>query len=320
MKRLTPARHADLLVGPEHGSDAGVFRLTPELAIVQTADFFPPNLSDARAFGMVAAANALSDIYAMGGRPVTALNLLATPKDESTDALVAMMQGAQEKVEEAGAYVVGGHTILSNTVMFGLSVTGVVHPDRVLRNTAPRAGDVLLLTKPLGTGIMIHAYNADQAGEDELYACIDCMTTLNRSAGEMLADCGASAATDITGFGLLGHALDMLSLGQVGFEIEYQHVPQLQRVAELALAGNYPAGSGRNAEYTDARVRYAGCPPEVRLVLNDAQTSGGLLIALPEEGAQRMLAQLAAGGYPLAAVVIGHVTAKHAGMINVLCL
>lgn len=319
MQRLTPSQHADLLVGPEHGADAGVFRLSEEIAIVQTADFFPPNLSDARSFGMVAAANALSDVYAMGARPVTALNLLATPKEENQDALVAMLAGAQHKVEEAGAVISGGHTILSKTVMYGLSVTGIVHPQRLLRNTSPRAGDVLVLTKPLGSGITIHACNAGQADADHLAGCIASMVTLNRLAGEQLYALGASASTDITGFGLLGHALDMLAYGEVGFEIDWAAIPRLPDVEQLALAGNYPAGSLRNCEYTDARVKYNSCPPAARLVLNDAQTSGGLLIALPEKSATQLLEQLSAAAYPLPAACIGHVTTAQTGMINVLC-
>jgi selenide,water dikinase len=319
VKQLKLTGHPELLVGPEHGSDAGVYRLSPELAIVQSADFFPPMIADARDFGRIAAANALSDVFALGARPVTALNLLATPKDTPREALLAMLDGSQQVVEEAGAVIAGGHTILGNTVMFGLAATGVVHPDKVIRNTTAQAGDRLVLTKPLGSGITVHAHNAGQADDGELAGCIEVMTTLSRLPAEAMARHGATAATDITGFGLLGHALDMLSLKQVGFEIDYASVPLLPRAEELALAGNYPGGSKRNQEYTDEHVEFRGDTGAARLVLNDAQTSGGLLIALPAAGAESLVAELNDSPYPYAARVIGEAVDQHVGKITVHC-
>jgi selenide, water dikinase len=319
MSQLPPMQHPSLLVGAEHGADAGVYQLRDDLAVVQSVDFFPPNLADPYSFGLATAANALSDIYAMGATPITALNLLATPKDIPSAVLLAMLNGAAENVRAAGAVVCGGHTILSKTVMFGLSVTGVVNPVSLIRNTTPRIGDVLVLTKPLGTGVGIHAVNAQQAGSELLAACVGSMSTLNKLAGEAMAGLGASAATDITGFGLLGHALDMLSLNQVAYEIKWPAVPLLPGVAVLALAGNFPGGSSRNCDYTDDRVDYRDCPPEARLLLNDAQTSGGLLLAIPEEGAQALLALLTQHGYALPAAIIGRVTGGPAGKITVKC-
>jgi selenide,water dikinase len=303
----------------EHGADAGVFRLTPELAIVQSADFFPPHVSDPRIFGAIAAANALSDIYAMGARPVTVLNLLATPEKLPQAQLVAMLDGAREKVEEAGAVIAGGHTITSRTLMYGLSCTGVVHPDKLVKNTTAQVGDVLVLTKPIGTGIVIHAHaTGDMDDEGLAYAC-SVMATLNRLAGEALVSHNAHASTDITGFGLIGHALDMLSLGEIGMEIDFAQVPLLPGVMKLAQRGNIPAGSRANAAYTDCHTEYEGCPEEVRLVLNDAQTSGGLLVALEPREAARLGPTLRSGGYRLPTAIIGRVTAEHPGNIKVLC-
>ena len=319
VKQLKLTGHPDLLVGPEHGSDAGVYRLSPEIAIVQSADFFPPMIADAYNFGRVAAANALSDVFALGARPVTVLNLLATPKDAPRDALVAMLDGSQQVIQEAGAVVAGGHTILGNTVMFGLAATGVVHPDKLIRNITARPGDKLVLTKPLGSGITVHAHNAGQAGDEQLAGCIEVMATLSRLPAELMVKHGAHAATDITGFGLLGHALDMLSLKQVGFEIDYAAVPLMPDAEKLALAGNYPGGSKRNQEYTDEHVEFIGDAAAVRLVLNDAQTSGGLLIALSPEQAVQLVSELGSSPYPFEPAIIGEVVDRHVGKITVHC-
>lgn len=312
-------RNTNLLVGPEHGADAGVYQLTPELAIVQSADFFPPHVSDARAFGAVAAANAFSDLYAMGARPITALNLLATPAKEEKQHLLAILDGAREKIEEAGAVIAGGHTIQAKAIMFGLSVTGVVHPDRLVRNITLQAGDVLVLTKPIGTGILIHGHATGDTSDGELAHACEVMAALNKLAGEALQGASANASTDITGFGLLGHALDMLALKQVGIEINLKHVPLLPRALELAKRGNIPPGSKANAEFTDCRVEYDDCPEEARLVLNDAQTSGGLLIALKPEDAAKLMLSLRERGYRLPVAIIGRVTTEHPGNIKVLC-
>lgn len=319
VKQLELKGHPDLLVGPEHGSDAGVYRLSPEIAIVQSADFFPPMIADAYNFGRVAAANALSDVFALGARPVTALNLLATPKDTPREALVAMLDGSQQVIQEAGAVVSGGHTILGNTVMFGLAATGVVHPDKLIRNTTAKPGDKLVLTKPLGSGITVHAHNAGQASDQMLADCIEVMATLNRAPCELMVQHGANAATDITGFGLLGHALDMLSLGNVGFELNYPDVPLMPDVEQLAIDGNYPGGSKRNQEYTDEKVEFVGDSGAARLVLNDAQTSGGLLIALPADAAQKLLDGLNNSGYSHGAAIIGEAVDRHVGKITVHC-
>ncbi len=319
MKQLNLVGSPDLIVGPQHGSDAGVYRVAPDLAVVTTADFFPPMVTDAHAFGRVAAANSISDVYAMGAKPVCALNLLVSEKDTPLPSLAAMMSGAQDVVLEAGAVIAGGHTVTGPTVMFGLSVTGTVHPDKLVTNVDAKPGDVLVLTKPLGSGITIHAFNAGATGEAELASCVDVMATLNKFAGEFVGNEQVNASTDITGFGFIGHALDMLSLGKVGFEFDYNAIPLMPNADKLAIEGNYPGGSMRNAEYTDCKVDFRGDPQAARLVLNDAQTSGGLLVALPEALADKLLSGLAGSGYSLSAAVVGKVVADHPGRIVVNC-
>ena len=319
MSQLPLMSHVDLLVGPQHGSDAGVFRLRDDLAIVQSTDFFPPMIAHARKFGRIAAANAISDIYAMGATPVTALNLLAAPRGEDPAALVEMMDGAREIVEEAGAVVSGGHTILNDVVMFGLSVTGTVHPDMLLRNTTVQEGDVLVLTKPLGTAVVVHAYNAGNAGEDDLDEVVDLMTTLNRRASELLHVCGAHASTDVTGFGLLGHASDMLSTSEdLGMEIYAQQVPLIGNTLQLARAGNICGGTSRNAEFTDQLADHEHADDTWRLLLNDAQTSGGLLVALPEARAIEYMERLQGTGYNFDLGLVGRVVRAHPRRIRVL--
>ena len=331
MRRLNFAGSPELIVGPEHGSDAGVYQLSPEIAIVQSADFFPPMLAHARTFGRIAATNAISDVYALGARPVTALNLLCIPRADNYDNIVELLDGAREVVEAAGAVVAGGHTITGPQLQFGLSVTGVAHPQRLIRNTTPAAGDVLVLTKPLGTGILVHAYNNGALGEGEsaeaaLVPAIESMTTLNRRAAELMVELGAHAATDITGFGVLIHALDMLSVRPLGIELDWAAFPLLPRAAELA-SGNICGGTQRNGEYVRSRRTADGSPAiDVRcsdsalaeLMLSDAQTSGGLLIAMPASAARELLAGLTENGYPLAAAIVGRVTAEHAGRIIVM--
>lgn len=255
----------------------------------------------------------------MGARPVTALNLMATPAKEDPAHLLQILSGARVKLAEAGAVVAGGHTITGRIIMFGCSVTGVIHPDRIIRNTTPRPGDVLVLTKPIGTGILIHGHATGDTSDEEVAHACEVMATLNKLAGEALSEVGAHASTDITGFGLIGHALDMLALKQVGFELDYAAVPLLPRAMELARRGNLPPGSRANADYTDCRVSYRDCPAEARAILNDAQTSGGLLVSLPPANAAQLIERLSSGGYSLDVAIVGRVTEEHAGMIEVIC-
>jgi selenide, water dikinase len=314
---LPHSSHPDLLLAPDGGADAGVLRVAPDLAIVQTADFFPPMVADARAFGRIAAANALSDIYAVGGRPVSAVNLLAAPKSEPLESLRAMLIGAYEVVAQAGAVMLGGHTLIDTTVKFGLAVTGVVHPDHIVPHNTPLIDDVLVLTKPLGTAVVLTAFDRGLVSPAELASCIEQMCALNRLASEVMLACEAHAATDITGFGLLVHALDMIGLGRMGLTLESESVPCLPRLQELVEAGAICGGTKRNMEYSDGRVLYRHVPDWLQVVLNDAQTSGGLLIALGDDKAAVFISMLRDAGYPHAARVIGRVTDDHPGTINV---
>jgi selenium donor protein len=315
---LPHSHHPDLLLPPEGGADAGVMRVSPDLAIVQTADFFPPMVADARAFGRIAAANALSDIYAVGGRPVGAVNLLATPKNEPLAGLQAMLAGAYEVVEKAGAVMLGGHTLIDTNVKFGLAVTGVVHPEHIVPHNTPLADDVLILTKPLGTAVILTAYDRGLVSAEEYSACVEQMCELNRLASEVMLECEAHAATDITGFGLLVHALDMLSFSSLGLVIENESVPCLPRVQELIEAGAICGGTKRNMEYSDSRVEYQNVPAWRQIILNDAQTSGGLLIALGDDKAEQFIAAMRAVGYMYEVGVVGRVVLDHPGTISVI--
>ncbi len=304
-----------------------MLRLSDELAIVQSVDFFPPMLADSRAFGLIAAANALSDVYTVGARPLTALSLLALPRDSDFDAVREVLLGALEVLESAGVLSLGGHTIIDKEVKFGLAVTGVVHPQRIVRHNTPQIGDVLVLTKPLGSGVLVTAFGKGLASAADLALGVEIMSTLNRAAGELLFDCGAHSATDITGFGLLGHARDMLSLGQCGIEIDYAELPLYPSTSPGALldwiaAGAVCGGTARNMEFMEDKVDYGlhSADQSARVLLNDSQTSGGLLVALPPQQAAAFLEQLSAAqgtGAPRAAV-IGRVVAEHPGLIRVI--
>jgi selenide,water dikinase len=297
-----------------------VFQVAPEVAIVQSADFFPPMLPDPQVFGRIAAVNALSDIYACGGRPITAINLLAIPKEVSKDLIASLLASAQKVVEEVGAVMLGGHTILDKEIKFGLAVTGVVHPQRIVRHNTPRIGDVLLLTKALGTGAYVTALGMGLLTPEEFSVAAESMQRPNRTAGLALFELGASASTDITGFGFVAHALDMLSSGQASYEIDSAALPFFPRALELAAAGAVCGGSARNVEYNDYKLDYSAlrsAPAEaLRILLHDAQTSGGLLIALPQNAAQELLGRLAAAQEPGAAI-IGRVVAPRAARISV---
>ena len=270
----------DILVGRESFDDAGVYRLTSDLALVQTVDFFAPIVDEPRAFGQVAAANALSDVYAMGGEPVTALAIVGFPAGKlPLEILTAIVAGGQDKVHEAGAVLVGGHTILDDELKFGLAVTGRVHPDRILANTAARPGDVLILTKPLGTGLIATAVKRVLAHPDHERAMIESMTTLNRAAARAAVDLGLRCATDVTGFGLLGHASHVARGSDVSLRFHLPSIPTLSGVAEALDAGIRTGGAERNEEYLEPLVAWGPASARDRAVLLDPQTSGGLLVA-----------------------------------------
>lgn len=298
----------NLLVGTETHDDAGVYRIAPDLALVQTVDFFPPVVDDPFVYGQIAAANALSDVYAMGGKPLTALNLVGYPDDViGPEWLGRILAGGAERCREAGCTIVGGHTIRDAEIKFGLAVTGTIHPDRVLTNAAAKPGDVLVLTKPLGTGFVTTAAKRQVCPPDLLAAACASMVRLNRDACEAMLAAGASAATDVTGFGLAGHALEMAEGAKVTLRLRLAALPLLAGIEALDVTKFRTRGSKSNREYVEPHMRFEGTPDPVRIeFLFDPQTSGGLLIAIPADRADALLRGLKAAG-TLAAAVVGEV-------------
>jgi selenide,water dikinase len=297
--------HPDLLGDHSHFADAGVFRIRPDLALVQTVDFFPPIVDDPRDFGRIAAANALSDCYAMGGRPLTALSVAGFPSRElPAGTLGDILAGGAEKVLEAGAVVVGGHTVEDAEVKYGLCITGTVHPDRVISNEGARPGQKLVLTKPLGMGTLATALKKGKLSTDLLRAGVELMATLNLEASELMVELGATGATDITGFGLLGHAYEVAEASGVTLRIHPESVPILPGVSGLAAAGYCSGGVRKNRSYAASHVSCDGMKdPLLEDLLFDAETSGGLLIALPGEQARELVERLKARGHLHCAVV-----------------
>ncbi|GAB6933923.1 selenide, water dikinase SelD [Calditerricola satsumensis] len=319
MLRHLPRSEGDprLLVGFETSDDAGVFRLTDDMALVQTVDYFTPIVDDPYWFGAIAAANALSDVYAMGGKPLTALNIVGFPIKKLDPAILAdILRGAAEKVREAGATLVGGHSIDDQEPKFGLAVTGVVHPDKVWRNCGACPGDKLILTKPIGVGVLTTAIKRDRLDEEGTRRVTEVMATLNKAAAEVLASFSVHACTDVTGFGLLGHAYEMAAGSGVGLRIEAERVPILPGARELAAEGIVPGGSRANAQWLADKVDFAdGVDEATRLVLCDAVTSGGLLVALPAAEADAALEALRKGG--VEAALVGEAVAEQPGRIRV---
>jgi selenide, water dikinase len=284
--------HPNLLVGRETFDDAGIYRLSDELALVQTVDFFAPIVDDPFQFGQVAAANSLSDIFAMGGEPLTAMNIVAFPeKALPLEVLGEILRGGQSKVHEAGAVVVGGHTILDEEIKYGLSVTGRAHPGRLLTNAAARPGDRIVLTKPLGTGILATALkngHLDREGERVL---VEHMTTLNAAASRAALELGVRCATDVTGFGLLGHAGHIAKASSVTLEIEVSAVPLMGNARELAAAER-TGGSRRNLAHALGSVEWRSTSDIDKMILVDPQTSGGLLLCMPPSAALEYLSRV----------------------------
>jgi selenide,water dikinase len=313
MQGLFIKRHPDLIVGGETADDAGVFRLTDELALVQTLDFFTPIVDDPFDFGRIAAANALSDVYAMGGTPLTAMNIVCFPKgDLPLDILRQTLLGGLEKIEEAGAALAGGHSVDDREFKYGLSVTGIVHPARVLKNNTARVGDRLILTKPLGTGVIATGIKAGLAGPDAVALLVETAAALNKTAAQVAANYNISACTDVTGFGLAGHALEMAAGSGVLINLFAEQVPCLPGTLELATMGLVPAGAHNMRNYCAKKLEIA---PGVALALADLmfdpQTSGGLLLAI--DPAQANDCALAMQDKGLIAKVIGRVEDRHPG-------
>ena len=318
LRHLPTPGDPHLLVGIETFDDAGIYQLSDDLALVQTVDFFTPIVDNPYMYGAIAVANALSDVYAMGGRPITALNLLAYPVATLEPEIVAeILRGGGDKLREAGVALLGGHTIDDPEPKFGVAVTGTIHPDRIISNATGRADDLLILTKPLGTGIIATTLKADEAPEPVALAAMESMARLNDAASTAMIEVGVHAATDVTGFGLLGHLGEMAAGSGVGAEIQAGAVPILPGALELLTRGFVPGGTRRNLAQLAARVTFApGLPAGTDLLLADAQTSGGLLIAVAPERADALLRALRARA--VGAALIGRLTAGPSGAIIVL--
>ncbi len=301
----------------EHAEDAGVYRLAADLAIIQTVDFFTPIVDDPYTFGQIAVTNALSDVYAMGGRPLTALNIVCFPiRKMAIGILREILRGGLDKMREAGVLLIGGHSVEDDELKYGLSVTGTIHPDRVLFNRGAQPGDRLILTKGVGTGIVSTALKAGLAGAGLVARSVASMTTLNRRAAELLTVTeGVHACTDVTGFGLIGHALEMIEGSATGMRIFASAVPFFPEVRPFAEEGIVPGGLIRNRKYREAQIEVGeNCPAWLVDILFDPQTAGGLLIALAPGEAERLLARMHTAGITEAAIV-GEVIASPAGKI-----
>jgi len=303
------------LVGFGTSDDAAVYRVAPGMALVNTVDFFPPVVDDPFQFGGIAAANALSDIYAMGAKPLFALNLVGFPKEQPLKVLSRILAGGQAKAEEAGIPILGGHSIQDPEPKYGLAVTGVVHPKKVLTNAGAKVGDALLLTKPLGSGIATTAIKRGLASRELTKRAVALMLTLNRAAGETFASgkFRVSALTDVTGYGLLGHLLEMMTGAKARALIDLERIPLMAGVPALAAQGVVPGGTKANLAHVAKKVRFPeGLPEEIQWVLADAQTNGGLLAAVPARDVPRALRALEQAGVD--AALIGEVIAGRPGI------
>lgn len=306
-----------LLVGSNTMDDAGVYKLSPDTALISTLDFFTPIVDDPYTFGQIAAANALSDVYSMGGTPLTAMNILCFPCGTGyTDILAEVLRGGAEKIREAGVLLVGGHSVEDEEPKYGLSVTGIVHPDKVITNASAREGDKLILTKPLGTGVLTSALKGEVLLEIDLQPAVAAMATLNKVAGEVMQETGVSAATDITGFGFLGHAFEMARAGNKSLQIKAAALPLLPRALEVAEMGILPAGLYNNRNYLGDNIEISPeVPPALADLMYDPQTSGGLLISVPPCREKMLLERLKAKG--VRAATVGEVLEKRPAAIYV---
>lgn len=293
LQRIPRIADPNVLVGFETADDAGVYRLSPDLALVQTIDFFTPMVDDPHAFGAIAATNAVSDIYAMGGRPVCCVSAVAYPAKGDLDALSEIMRGGSEKMCEAGCAVIGGHSVNDDEPKFGYAVSGIIHPDRIKTNCGARPGDALVFTKRIGTGVICTALKRRTADPAHVAAAVESMTTLNRAACEAMLDYDVHACTDVTGFGLIGHAREMALGGNVTLAIDPDAIRFLPGALDYARQGAIPAGQKNNYEFASCVVeKDCDLAPDVETLLYDPQTAGGLLISLPEDDAPQLLKRI----------------------------
>jgi selenide, water dikinase len=306
---LTQDTHENLLVGIETSDDAAVYKITDDIAIVQTLDFFTPVVDDPYVYGQIAAANSLSDIYAMGAEPKLALNIICFSENLPKETINAILKGGHDKVKEAGALIVGGHTVDDNEPKYGLSVTGFMHPDDVVTNCNAKAGDVLILTKPIGIGVLNTGIKSEMISEEGYRLAVETMSTLNKFAKNAMMKVGVNSCTDVTGFGLLGHAYEMAKGSDVTIKIQSKSIPIIQEALSLAKMGIIPAGAYKNMNYIKDFVRISNqIPQELVDCMYDPQTSGGLLISLDKGKAEMLLTELQDSPTPYA--LIGEVLAK----------
>jgi selenide,water dikinase len=311
LEGMFPAhRHPELLVGLEVSDDAAVYKISDELAVIQTLDFFPPVVDDPYDYGAIAAANSMSDVYAMGGQVSLALNIAAFPADMSPDIIGEILRGGAEKVAEAGGVLAGGHTTEDKEPKYGLTVMGLIHPNRVLTKAGARPGDVLVLTKRLGAGIITTALKGGAAGADHVAMAVDSMKRLNRTAAEVIQDVGANASTDITGFGLLGHAYEMAVKSGVRLRLYFDRLPYLAGAHQYAEEWLFPGGAHNNQRFYERHVQWTDrLSDEMQLLLYTPETSGGLLVSVPSARLDALVARFAEAEEPC--WVIGDVVEGH---------
>ncbi len=294
----------NVIVGMESPDDAGVYRISDDIALIETLDFFTPIVDDPYIFGQIAVANALSDVYAMGGRPLLAMNIICFPiKDMDMSVLERILCGGLDKLKEASVVLLGGHSVEDKELKYGLSVTGIVHPKKVIRKRGAKAGDKLILTKPIGTGIISTALKADIASPKAVEKIINSMSSLNKKACEVMGEYHVNACTDITGFGLLGHACEMINGSDIGMIIYFKDIPIFKEAFEYADMGLVPGGTYRNRDFYKGMVDGSSISDPELIVLFDAQTSGGLLISVEDRDAERLLSDMKENGVSDASII-----------------
>jgi selenide,water dikinase len=318
LAQLPKVTDPNVLVGHSGADDGCVYKLSDELSVVQTLDFFTPIVDDPYLFGQIAAANAISDVYAMGAKPIFALNILAYPLGTlGPEVLAQILKGGSDKAAEAGIFVVGGHSIDDAEPKYGMAVTGTVHTDKIMANDGAKAGDKLVLTKPLGVGVLTTAVKRGKRTEADIDEAITCMASINRPGGEAIDEVGASTATDVTGYGLGGHMVEVAKASNVGINLNFGAFPQLPGVMDLIAEGCYPGGTKKNWVYFKEWMEYADDITEHEQILTcDAQTSGGLVISVPADKADAMV-EACNKHNALCAAVIGEVVAEHPGRVSV---
>jgi selenide, water dikinase len=310
LEQLPKPKSENLLLGLDIADDAGIYKISAEIALIQTTDFFTPVCSNAYEFGQIAAANSLSDVYAMGGKPITALNIVMFPNTKiPMDVYAQILLGGHDKVTEAGAVIIGGHTIDDDIPKYGLAVTGTVHPERFTANSNAKPGDILILTKPIGTGVIITGKSENEVSAENYRIALDYMKMLNKTAAEVMQKFNVRAATDITGFSLIGHAKNIASASGVSLKLESNKIPLLPGAYELADMGCIPGASFKNQKFLEQFCGINDIDYNVKMLMFDAQTSGGILMCIKPNFAERALQDLKQNGCPDSAIV-GEVTEK----------